>query len=368
MRDGNPDSVPFSDFTREVAATTGVDAAKLAGRLGATEYDTLLDDARERRDPNVVESAEDLPDALQRVLDSYPDALQLLLSADLAEFETSIHGIAMRDIRGELVAVPSKDEIAATLEENAELYEQKVAEGFDRLLLVPFGMPTENLLEKVGGFLGSIVRTERLVNCRGQTIGLNKGFFTDPIAHFRESEAAARQLSYCTEPDAPHRFTHTKEGIVSEDPAAGWQAILVEDVNKLDLVEMPGSAETRPLRLNRPRLLGGTTSHVALERLAGWQYRGEAGLTIESYLMMMLDAAQRYKVLLDVRGGCPLLGAYDSGSHTFDELCWEDDSTEDFPLLTAKRYSLYKTGNILVRDPRTCVPIVSSYTPASGAD
>jgi hypothetical protein len=190
-------------------------------------------------------------------------------------------------IDGKRYPLPSFEEVLTKLR-RPDLH-RKLTQGFDTLLLVPFGLPLDRLLD---AWRAGLQRNAPLLRS---------------VGHFNEGNPLYVWPQYRTQPLVfdPHSFTYrhhgrTKEQLLREDHR-GWDVLLVEG----SIPDLPAPARGRRVS-GRPRMECGRSPSEYLRSLPD----DEVGLTPEAYVLHFLDGLERRGQILDVQTASYLLGAY----------------------------------------------------------
>ena len=232
---------------------------------------------------NVQLDPEDLEPTLRLQYDLQAgllSSLHLLNEDDDGRFVTAIDG--------KRYPLPAFDEILSLMQ-TPEM-QTKLRQGFDTLLLVPFGLPLDRLLDAWRHRLRRNAAALRRV-----------GAFSEQEPLWVWEEYRTESLVY--EPrslTAGHRG-RTKAQLLASDQR-GWDVLLVE-----------GTLQNLP-RAGQGQLVGDRRqiecNRTPTQYLADLRTRGEVGLTPEAYILQFLDALERQGHVLDVETYTYLPGAF----------------------------------------------------------
>lgn len=242
------------------------------------------------------------------VKQQYDFQLALLASLNLLESRQGVTGIVAAD--GAFHPAPQASEVATSLQTPAA--QQKLAEGFDTLLLVPFALPLRRLLR---AWHIHLVRNHPLTEAQPED---------------RESPGVMLEVVFGTEnalgPDEdgrmvyfPERFDnerhngHAKQQLLGRDPRMAWQMLLVE-----------GAAVTPPM--NRGPRIGGRTHLLGGRNGPGaGRPSPEAGTpwTPESYVSAFLTSVERTGRTPDRDTSTYLAGSFLPGCGRVPCMEWE---------------------------------------------
>ncbi len=219
---------------------------------------------------------------------------RLLASVHLLDPEGGITAVD-----GKHYPLPAFDDILTRLE-SPDLH-RKLTQGFDTLLLVPFGLSVERFFTAWCAGLrrnGLALRTVGQCN-QAEPLSVWGGYRTQPLVY------------------EPHSFTarhgaRTKEQLLATEHR-GVDVLLVEGA----LPDLPRAGQGRSIG-GRPQLACGRSPRAYLRALPA----GEVGLTPEAYVMHSLDALERRGQVLDFQTASYLLGAYLPASRHAPVACW----------------------------------------------
>jgi hypothetical protein len=227
------------------------------------------------------------PEQLESTLRlQYDLQVRLLESLNLLE-EDEDGERCLTAIDGKRYPLPSIEEVLARMQ-TPEL-QTKLRQGFDTLLLVPFGLPLERFLDA----------WRQGLRCHATTLR-GVGAFNEQEPLWVWSQYRTETLVYNPRSFTDHHGGHTKAEILAECGRA-WEVLLVQG--------------SRP---NLPRQGQGLTVGGRLQDECGrspHQYlhtirENEVGLTMEAYVVHFLDAIDRRGQVLDVETYTYLPGAF----------------------------------------------------------
>jgi hypothetical protein len=231
----------------------------------------------------------------------YAKQVELLDSLKLIEETEGEHFITAID--GKQYPLPTFDEILTRVQTPA--LHTKLCQGFDTLLLVPFGLPLERFLDTWRQGLRRNAATLDTVGAFNET---------DPVHVW--SQYRTESLVYAPESFTSRHGGRTKAQLLATD-RRGWDVLLAEGA----LQNLPREGQGQHVG-GRQQLECNRTPTEYLQEL---QSRGEVGLTPEAYIMQFLDALQRRGQVLDTQTFSFLLGAFLPSSRTVPSACWYPD-------------------------------------------
>ncbi len=304
---GPDQSVDLRDFTHTVATETGVSAADLGRRPDVSVEGSLLPSARASLDAQEHEHEEPLPDFLKPLVDQYEPQVQLLqeVGCELRNGHVTFIGID-----GSLYTLPDKKGIETLLTKKQEICEEKMEQGFDRLLIVPFAMSIKHLASRYAEALLEAQTTGRLCDPDGERLELtvSDGVVGDWIGLLNADRE--RKLVYDVKAfDKDAHGGSIKPFALSDSELLGWQVLLVEDIERQGLGNIPSFSKGKNVG-GRPQTTTGTTPNQHKLLFGDGSYRYEVGLTPESYLMLALMQLKEHGKVLDTSTGTFLCGAW----------------------------------------------------------
>jgi hypothetical protein len=228
----------------------------------------------------------------------YDLQVRLLESLNLLEEEDDDRFLTAID--GKRYPLPAFEDVQARMQ-TPEL-QTKLRQGFDTLLLVPFGLPLERF-------------TEALREGLKRNAGTLRG-----VGAFNQNDPLWMWDQYQREPLAydPRSFTDdhggkTKEQLLAEGHR-GWDVLLVE-----------GGLQNLP-RVSQGQTIGGRPqiecNRTPTQYLTDLRLRGESGLTPEAYVLQFLDTLERRGQVLDIQTFSSLTGSFLPASRSVPCACW----------------------------------------------
>jgi hypothetical protein len=276
--------------------------------------------------PTETDPASELFERL-KLKEQYLAQVKVLYASHLLENfpATSDHPkpeLGLTDIMGERHYLPKLADLRARLNnpETRQFIEKKYEQGFAKLLLVPFGLPLNTLIERYKQTLLKVRKETGIKATDGSTLDLNED---DPLYVWDDLKQAdnpqtpqGKQLEYQVKnydgQTKPERGGQTKQELLQQDPDNAWQFLLIED-----LPDLP--AENRGQTVaGRKQLEANKNAKEYLKLLQqDRQYQGEQGLTPEANLALYLTKLQEDHLAIDDYSGQGkanrLVGSYLSG-------------------------------------------------------
>jgi len=281
-------------------------------------------------------------DRLYHLSEQYADQFHLLKEVGILNEYNAIVGID-----GHEYPIPTLEQIAQRLYERREVLSIKQDQGFTKLLLVPFGMGLDELIESLGRFL-------RHYQQNHQDFGLDSG---QPFRHAWSNHFQGIDIGNSPKliyhPMFFYQYGHggeTKARILKRqedttDVFAGWTVHLFQpsdplDPHSLGFVPIPqiGQEKTYGVEFSRPDIKTSKSPKDYLSLLQKAQdnptspYRGESGMTPEDWILAFMTHFQETGEVLDRNchlSDCKayLIGAFFPSQEDFGlvpYVCWSD--------------------------------------------
>ncbi len=314
MSTHGPDQpIDLSEFTEDVARVTGETVGEIAGRTPESADDLLAASRKKEERENREKVIERLPKELQGVLEEYRHCVGRL--SWLLERQPGTGALGCKRIDGHFAIMPNMLEVAERLKANETEYLQKVREGFDTLLIVPFGMRLDAMQDKY-----------RLVLDSARSIG--GGVFDSEGKPFEIPSNPTKNSAVQDEPierTKPYYYgtpsmteQRTKDRILEEESTEAWRVFLVEDPVAKGLIDLPTKehvAASRTIDQARDWLYPygafATRPRVYQDRLqTDRTFRGEQGMDLETYLVLAMRQLEVGRQALDIHSQTVLLGSH----------------------------------------------------------
>jgi hypothetical protein len=244
--------------------------------------------------------------------------------------------------------IPNYDEILARITpEKIELLTKKFEQGFTQLLLVPFGMPLDILIDRYRRELLEHDSKGILLGTNGTKLELNRENPTD-IWHGYDHADISGKLVYDPQKFSSNHQGKTKEELIRENGA--WQVILTED-----LPDLPAEGKGKTIQ-ERHQLEANKSSEEYLKVMqTDSQYQGEHGFNPEAELTLWLTTLHTKNIQLDVwqspHKACLLTGSYFKSSGHVPSTYWNPVTHQ------ARMHEYLPKGRNLERSVRTLVEI-----------
>ena len=229
-----------------------------------------------------------------KLKDQWTEQVKALNETGVLEILPESQDIGIVDLRGRECPIPKYEEILAEITaENLELLQEKAEQGFNRLLLVPLGLPLNILTERYQRELLKHHREGTLLDTSGNKLDLDPD---DPFYVWHEGYDNADingNLVYF-----PQQFTQENHGGQTKDQLLkrgdAWQILLLEDLP--DLPAKGGGTE----KSGRKQLEASQSSEQYLKKMQEEPpYQGEQGLTPEAWLTYAISQLHQKNIQID---------------------------------------------------------------------
>jgi hypothetical protein len=217
--------------------------------------------------------------------------------------------LGIKDINGQEYAFPSFEQVKERIKEKQEILKTKSEQGFNQLLIAPFGLSLKDLIEKQKQVIlehhkkGKLLATKKHPSDPDEPLELKE---SEPV--WVSSEYEKSDLVYF--PERFEKDNHegkTKEQVLEEQGA--WNILFIEDLPNLP---REGEGETKK---DRKQLEANKSSHEYLELLKeDPQYMHESGMTPEEWISYFILHLEKTNQVIDNWQGngsiCRLIGSY----------------------------------------------------------
>lgn len=243
--------------------------------------------------------------------EQYKTQIEILERTGILQ-ELKSHEKGIKAIDGQEYPIPTQAEIATRIEAKKELIEKKQEQGFTKLLIVPFGMELNDLIEKYQQVIlkhhkdKKLFATKKNPEEEDELLELDE---KEPVwawDNYKDADLNGKLVYFPKELSENHEGK-TKREIISEQ--GGWQVILVEDMPNI-----PREGKGVTIK-NRKQFEAGATPNDYLKELKEKdQYHGESGMTPEEQIIYGLThLEEKNQVVDDWQGNGSVsyqLGAY----------------------------------------------------------
>ena len=295
-----------------------------------TEFEQTLEDAiktgelarvrtlRSGLESRMRELRDGVISPIERKLDlkgQYESERQILESAGILERlssgEQGIHGID-----GKEYSMPSYQEIRRLVREQRDVLEKKADQGFTKILIVPFGMKLDDLVEKYKALIlkhkaeGKLFATKGTDADPDELLNLDT---TTPVWVWGEYQGADvnGKLVYDPKEFSANHGGKTKMemlAVTQGKSSPAWRIVMIEaDPN------IPRAGKGKSFG-GRVRIEANKTPKEYLEAIGTGEYQNESGTTPEDWLMQAIAALEeKNQVIDDYQGNGSI--AYNTGAY-----------------------------------------------------
>lgn len=275
------------DLERQKAASETKPSLERAKKLKA-ELDRKRDLLREKLWPFEHLSQKEL----QKQYQFQKETLQRV--GILEELSSGEAGI--KAIDGQEYAFPEFREITRRMRENREILKIKTEQEFSQLLVVPFGLKLDDLIERYRQVIlkhhkeGKLLATKENLSDPDERLELDT---SDPVWVWEEYQDADTSggLVYFPKEFSSHHQGRTKQEILKEQ--GGFNILFIED-----LPNIPRKNKGKKVS-NRKQLEANQTPKRYLELLTDPQYRNESGMTPEEQIIYAIQYLEETNQVID---------------------------------------------------------------------
>lgn len=219
----------------------------------------------------------------------------------LEKLQDGILGI--KAIDGKEYPFPKQEDLLKGVEEQSEIIKKKFKEGFTQLLIVPFGMKLEDLIEKQKNILMNHYQKKKLLSVNGIPLQLDE---KDPFWYrerYHKADETGNIVYFPKEFSQLHKAQTKKE--ILDVTKQGFKSCLIEDLPNIPL---PGKGKT----INgRKQLEVGETPNKYLKKIRNDQsYKNELGFTPEMQITYSLLRLEKTNQVIDDSSVSYHIGAF----------------------------------------------------------
>jgi hypothetical protein len=311
-----------------------------------TEFEQTLEDTikageltrartlRSGLESRMRELREGIISPIERKLDlkrQYESERQILEGVGILESlpsgDQGIHGID-----GKVYPMPSYQEIRSRIREQRDVLEKKAEQGFTKLLIVPFGMNLDQLVEKYKALLlkhkaeGKLFATKESDSDLEEALDLDT---SEPVWAWDEYKGADvnGKLVYDPKEFSENHGGKTKAEILAvaqRKSSPAWRIVMIEsDPN------IPRAGKGKSVG-GRGRIEANKTPNEYLDAIGRGEYQNESGTVPEEWLMQAITTLEKKnQVIDDYRGKGSIAyntGAYFQASDDVPGAYWNRDN------------------------------------------
>ena len=253
---------------------------------------------------------------LKSLKDQWDNNVKALKDTGVLEIFTESYTLGIRGIDGKEYPVPEPEEIQKCLEENKEMLEKKMEQGFTKLLIVPFGMPLDKLTLRFKQLIEKKFKEGKLISADGTKLELDT---ENPL--YKYEEWTEDKIFYDIEKyDKVNHGGHTKAEILATESNSAWQVLLIEENEEIPAKgkgQTKGSRKQMEAELSAEDCLSLTKNNK--------NYANETGLSPEAEIFLMMQTLENEnKVINDYDGKGKFARCFSSmfASGYVPSACW----------------------------------------------
>jgi hypothetical protein len=237
----------------------------------------------------------------------------------LSSGEPGIRGIDNKEY-----VMPKYEDILQRIEAKGEILKTKIEQGFTKLLIVPFGMKLDDLIEKYSQVIlehhkaGTLLATKEKPTDPDEALELDENQPAWKWDGYNNADIEGKLVYFPKEFSQNHQGK-TKEELIKEQ--GGWNILLIED-----LPNIPRAGKGKIIQ-NRKQLEANKTPNEYLQTLqTDKQYQNESGMTPEDQVSYAITHLEQTNQVIDDYSGkgsaSYQLGAYFAASGGVPHACW----------------------------------------------
>jgi hypothetical protein len=230
---------------------------------------------------------------LSTLKNQWEDNVRALVTTGILETFEDSYSLGIRGLDGLQYPVPEPEEIQARLEAKREILDQKLEQGFTKLLLVPFGIPLSKLTLRFKQLIERKFQEGKLISTDGTKLPLDTA---NPL--YQYEEWTEDKIFYDIQKyDKQNHGGKTKTEILSI-PNSAWQILLIQPE-----LEIPAKNQGST-KANRKQLEAGLSPEDCLKLIqTDPNYQNETGLSPEAEVTLMLQTLENTdQVINDFQG------------------------------------------------------------------
>lgn len=227
--------------------------------------------------------------------EQYKDQIRVLNETGVLELLPDTESLGILGIDGKEYPLPSYDSIRTSLEAHKEFFETKKAQGFEKLLLVPQGMPLSLLCDRMKREILKKHKEGNLKSTEGTPLELDE---KEPLSiwdNYKDADTNG-SLVYFPESLTNDHKGKTKQALIDEGQA--WDVVFIEDLPNLPA---EGKGEIRGEEGKERKQIEANKSPT--EYLTMMQdnpeYHGESGTTPELWITYFVTELHRKNYVID---------------------------------------------------------------------
>jgi hypothetical protein len=229
-----------------------------------------------------------------KLREQYETQVKTLNETGILEILPESQELGIVGIDGKPYPVPKYEEVLQRITpEKIELFTKKFEQGFTQLLLVPFGMALDTLIDRYRRELLRHNQEGTLFSPEGQRIDLDEKSPIYTSSEYKNADISGELVYNPSEFSQKHQGRIKAEIIREKGP---WQIIFVED-----LPELPGEGRGQTIK-GRCQLEASKTSDDYLRLMReDPQYVGEQGFNPEDWLTLAITTIHQKNYIIENR-------------------------------------------------------------------
>jgi hypothetical protein len=281
-----------------------------------------------------------------KLREQYEQQIKTLNETGVLEILPESQELGIIGIDGKGYPMPKYEEILARItREKIELLTKKFEQGFTQLLLVPFGMPLNTIIDRYRRELLKHDSENTLLDTDGNRLELDRENPIDIWHEGYDNGDISGELIYDPKEFSQYHQGKTKEELIQAKGA--WQFILTED-----LPDLPAKGKGQTIA-GRHQLESNKSSEQYLQAMqTDPQYQGEKGFSPEAELTLWLTTLHTKNIQIDDWQGqgkaCLLTASYFKGSGFVPYTTWSSDNRRAF-LIKYDSWSFYLDFSVRTR-------------------
>jgi hypothetical protein len=269
--------------------------AKLEFKKDRIELINKIESLKTEINSNINIISEKLVSKLEKefnLKEQYNSQIEILTNTGLIE-KLSNGQYGLIGIDSKKYNIPSYKEIVDKIKAKAELLKLKKEQGFTKLIITPFGLPLNALIEKYKKVILAHHKKDTLLATDGSKLDLN---IEDPIhvySNYLDSDINGNLKYYPKQFDDINHGGQTKQEILNETKS-GFNIIFIEDMPDLP------KENANIVIGNRKKPEANKTPNDYLKLIqTDPQYKDESGLTIEDWLTYAITQLEEKNQVID---------------------------------------------------------------------
>jgi hypothetical protein len=260
--------------------------------------------------PEQLSSFEQQREALAEKLklrEQYEQQIKTLNETGILEILPDSQELGIIGIDSKGYPIPTYEQILQRITpEKLELLDKKFQQGFTKLLLVPFGMPLEVLIDRYKRELLKHDQEGTLFSADGQKMELDR---KDPIYAWRDYHNPIITGEFVYDPKELSLNHQGKTKIQLIEEKSSWQVILTEDIP-----DLPGEGKGETIQGRKQLEVHKHAEEYLRLVQTDPQYQGEAGFHPDSWLILAITYLHQKDIQIEDWEGigkmCFLIGSY----------------------------------------------------------